>query len=87
MASIERAVQKTDEILQEVSAQAQSQWYGMRGASVTQPTGLGGLPENVPGVQSMSAEDIRSMPMSEYMKHRGNLRSAAAQDYYRRIGQ
>jgi hypothetical protein len=83
-ASIDRARQKTAEILNEVEALRTQQWHGMRGPSVTAPGGLGPAENETGMVRQLSDQEISAMSMEEYARHRGPLRQAAAQAYYGR---
>lgn len=80
--SIARAVAKTGAILGNITAHAQQQRAGMRGASVTAPP-VGPL-ENQGGTRQLTPEDIRNMPPTEYAANRDALLSAAREMYQRR---
>ena len=76
-ASIERARQKTAEIMEEFQTAQQRQRQQAPGARVTAPAM--GPAEGMEGQRNFSVEDISKMSMSEYAKYRNQLQDAAKQ--------
>lgn len=77
-AAVERAAAKTEAIMADVAAAQQQQRQAMPTTRVTQP-GTGPMEQVESSTRQLSAEDIRNMPMSEYMKIRDKLVNAASQ--------
>lgn len=78
-ASILDAKNRSLSILQSVQQAQQQAYQGMRGTALTAPAA--GPMENMPVTQQLSAQDIASMSMAEYAKHRGQLHQAASAQF------
>jgi hypothetical protein len=77
--SVTTLVERTESILSNMTqAQQQQRMEGQRGPSVTAPPV--GPSDNQQDFRSFTAEDIKNMPMSEYVKYRDRmLQSAGSQ--------
>lgn len=75
--SISALAQRSASILQQVASVQQDARTSSRGVGVTAPP-VGPL-DNNSGHQTVTADDVRNMDMSEYAKNRGRLLGAASQ--------
>ncbi|WNI17633.1 hypothetical protein [Actinacidiphila sp. ITFR-21] len=76
-ASIELLKNKTSQIFQSVQSAQEAARSQMRGVAATGYTGNGPT-DGEAGTRTLSAEDIKNMPMSEFAKYRSQLLGAAA---------
>lgn len=75
--SVESLIERSERILEQVSAAQQGQRQQMRGAPITSPP-VGPM-DNTPGSQTFTADQIAGMSMEEYSKYRSRLLGAAGQ--------
>jgi len=80
--AIEQAKAMTADIMAEVTGQQTQQRQEMRGAAPTAPP-VGPM-EQLTQYESLTPEDIGSMDMETYKKHRGRLLQAAGRQYGQR---
>ena len=80
LASIDRAKQKTEAIMNDVTAATQQQRQAVPTTRATLPGGPGGPVDSTEQSQrTLTAQDIRGMSMADYAQVRDQLRQAAAQ--------
>lgn len=77
-ASVQRAIEKTNTIMQNIQSAQQAQHQAVPTARVTQPGGSGPLENSEQGTRTYSKEDIQNMSMAEYAAKRNEFMNAAA---------
>ena len=77
-ASAQRAIEKTNTIMQNIQAAQQAQHQAVPTARVTQPGGSGPLENSEQGTRTYSKTDLQNMSMAEYAAQRDALLNAAS---------